>query len=189
MGLVSPPAEIVLLCEDRQQEVFVRRFLQRYFQYPRGKLNHLLRIEMSPPGLGAADNYVRGKFPAEVKAHRRRGDPSRTRLIAMADGDKLGPAARVRQLADACRQQGIAARTDAEKIAVFVPTWNIETWIEWLRGHEVDEGRKDYPKLPRESECQPQVNELTKMCKSGKLRQPAPPSLSAGCTEFRRRCL
>ena len=105
----------------------------------------------------------------------------------MTDGDRWGPPARVRQLEDACRQKGIAARTDAENIAVFVPTWNIETWIAWLRGQEVDEGSKDYPRLRRESECLPQVNELADMCERGHLRQPAPPSLEAACSEFRQR--
>ena len=122
---MSPPAEIVLLCEDRQQEVFVRRFLERYSPYRRGELRHRLRVEMSPGGGGAADQYVREKFPEEVKEYRRQVARRSTRLIAMTDGDRWGPPARVRQLEDACRQKGIAARTDAENIAVFVPTWNI----------------------------------------------------------------
>lgn len=66
--------------------------------------------------------------------------------------------------------RGRNPRRDGERIAVLVPTWNIETWLVWLGGSDVDESEKDPPKLPRKGDCQPEVNELTAMCQSGNLR-------------------
>lgn len=85
---------------------------------------------------------------------------------------------------DACGKKQVERRRDNERVLILVPTWNIETWLFWLAGNEVDETRKDYPKLTKESDCRPGVDELVAMCRSGELRQPAPSSLVAACAEF-----
>ncbi len=184
---MSRPAEIVLVCEDRQQETFVRRFLKRHFANEARELSHRLRVERAQVGRGAADQFVLERFPREVAAYRRLGGKRQTRLLVMIDGDSLGVECRTQRLATACREKQIEPRKDTEQIVVLVPTWNIETWLFWLDGHEVNETRKDYPKLRREGACQPQVNALVKMCQSGELRHPAPPSLVAACSEFNQR--
>ena len=184
---MSRPAEIVLLCEDQQQATFVRRFLKSRLGYEARELRRRLRIEMAQAGRGAADQFVLERFPREVAAYRRQAGRRQTRLLVMIDGDRIGVEGRTQRFDDACRNRQIEPRKDTEKIVVLVPTWNIETWLYWLDGHDVDEARKDYPRLPKESDCQPGVNELVMMCQSGKLRDPAPPSLVAACSEFNQR--
>ena len=68
---------------------------------------------------------------------------------------------------------------------VFVPTWSVESWIAYLNGQDVEES-KHYPRLARESDCQPHVNALAEMCSRQVLRAPAPESLRAACDEYRR---
>ena len=182
---MNRPAEIVLLCKDRQQETFVRRFLKP--RYRARERSRRLRVEMAPAGRGAADQYVLERFPRELAAYRRQAGKRQTRLLVMIDGDSSGVERRTQRFDDACRQKKIEPRKDSERIVVLVPTWNIETWLFWLEGHEVDETKKDYRKLPKESECQPAVNELVTMCQRRKLRPSAPPSLVAACSEFNRR--
>ena len=148
---MSRPAEIVLLCEDRQQEAFVRRFLKRYAPSAARELSRRLRVEMAHGGRGAADQYVVERLPREVAAYRRQAAKRETRLLVMIDGDSGGFKQRAQQFDQACRDQRIEPRKDGERIAVLVPTWNIETWLSWLDGREVDETRKDYPKLPKPS--------------------------------------
>ena len=184
---MSRPAEIVLLCEDRQQETFVRRFLKRYSGPRAREVSRRLRVKMAHAGYGAADQYVVERFPREVAAYREQAGKRETRLLVMIDGDSGGVGQRMQQFDQACQDHRIEPRKNSERILVLVPTWNIETWLSWLDGHEVDETRKDYPKLARPSDCQPRVNELVAMCRSGKLRQPAPSSLVASCAEFNRR--
>lgn len=184
---MSRPAEIVLVCEDQQQETFVRRFLKRHLRYEARELSRRLRVEKAQAGRGAADQFVLERFPREVAAYRRQGGKRQTRLLVMIDGDSFGVERRTQHLATACRQKQIEPRKDTEQIVVLVPTWNIETWLYWLGGHDVDEAKKDYPRLQKESDCQPRVNELATMCQSGKLRDRAPPSLVAACSEFNQR--
>ena len=72
---------------------------------------------------------------------------------------------------------------------MFIPTWNIETWFAYLDGGAVDEARSDYPRLPRERDCQRHVTVLADMCRAGALRQPCPPSLDRTCDEYRVRLM
>jgi hypothetical protein len=39
---------------------------------------------------------------------------------------------------------GLVRRQPAEKICLFIPMWNIETWLVYLHGIAVDEHRDDY---------------------------------------------
>jgi hypothetical protein len=56
--------QIVILCEDRQQEVFARYFLKK-----RGfTLDRNIRIKISAKGAG--EQFVRESYAAEVKALR-----------------------------------------------------------------------------------------------------------------------
>jgi hypothetical protein len=178
MGALSRRVQVVLLCEDKQQEAFARRFLNAT-----GWKTRAMRVEKAPAGRGAGEQFVRESFPRELKAHRSR--PVNQALVVMMDGDADGPAARLQQLDKACREAGVAERASEEQVAVFIPTWNIETWLAYLNGGHADEGRSDYPRLASERECQSHVEKLVHMCRADKLREPSPPSLDAACREYR----
>jgi hypothetical protein len=62
---MSRGVQWVLLCEDRQQEVFVRRFFKKA-----GWSTQRLRVEFAPPGRGSAVQFVRERFPKELSAYR-----------------------------------------------------------------------------------------------------------------------
>ncbi len=83
---MSRPAEVVLVCEDRQQETFVRRFPKGYAPSGARELSRRLRVEMAHAGRGAADQYVVERFPREVAAYRRQAAKRETRLLVMIDG-------------------------------------------------------------------------------------------------------
>jgi hypothetical protein len=171
---------LVLLCEDKQHEVFARRFLNEM-----GWETRAMRVEKVPGGRGAGEQFVRKRFPVELKAHRSR--PVSQALVVMIDGDAEGTAARLQQLSHACREARVAERTDHDRVAIFIPTWNIETWLAYLDGDEVMEGRPDYPRLSREGDCQRHVEALAQMCGDRELREPAPASLETACSEYRTR--
>ena len=169
----------IVVCEDKQQATFVQRFLKRTGLATK----HNLRIEKSPAGRGAADQFVCNTYVKELRALRKAHVGSV--LLVMIDGDKLGVNGRMRQLDAACRAQSVETRSSGDPVAITVPTWNIETWLAYLNGEEVSEDRKDYPKFPRrESRCQAEVEKLVEMCSSNHLREPAPASLRAACDEY-----
>ena len=169
----------VLLCEDLQHEVFVRRFFKKY-----GWDTRWWRVERAPPGRGSAEQFVRKQYPAELADFRRLGRQE-IALVVMIDGDERGLAGRRKDLLDACQSAGVEPRAPSERVMVFVPTWSIESWIAYLNGQDVEES-KHYPRLARESDCQPHVNALAEMCSKQALRAPAPESLRVACDEYRR---
>lgn len=170
---------VVLVCEDTQHEAFARRFLNEM-----GWTLRDLRVEKAPQGRGSGEQYVRERFPQELRGLRTR--PGRVVLIAMIDGDKRGVEERLRDFEGACRRQSVPAREAEESVLLLVPTWNIETWLAYLDGEDVDESRPDYPRFAREGDCQPHVEALARMCRDRALRAPAPSALVAACREYER---
>lgn len=171
--------QIVILCEDLQHEVFILRFLRRMGWKP-----SQLRVLRSTAASGSAEQFVRERFPHEIKSNRSRGQYIQQSLIVMIDGDSEGVSAKLRALDRSCRLSGIPVRTKEDRVAIFVPTWRIETWFAYLQGENVDEGKSDYPKLSRERECQAHIDRLLSMCEDGVLRQPIPQSLKSACDEY-----
>ncbi len=131
------------------------------------------------PGAGAGEQFVRDNYPVYLDAIRRRNGI----LVVMIDGDNDSIKERMKQLDDACNEKGLPLRKDSDKVAIFVPRRNIETWLAYLDGKQVNE-TDEYPKLRRERECRRHVDVLEQMCTEGNLRTPAPESLEAACREY-----
>lgn len=146
--------------------------------------NRQLRIEKSPAGRGSGEQWVREQFVKELRNYSRR--TVQYTVAAIVDGDTIGTIERIQQFDNECTEQGVPVRSAADEVAIIVPTRNIETWISYLKGEDVDED-SIYSKLRYESECQPAVDELLKMCKASGLPDDAPSSLKAACQEFRQR--
>ena len=170
--------QVVLLCEDLQLATFIRRFLKK-----RGWQAHDIREEIAPPGQGSGEQWVRERFPQELAAVRARG--SKTVLTVGTDADTLSVAERIATLNQECQRQGISPRTAPEPVIMVVPKRNIETWFAYIRGESPNEADA-YPRYPNESDCRNDVRTLDEMCRSGKLRDPAPPSLQAACSEYQK---
>lgn len=167
--------DIVILCADRQQEVFIRRFLKR-----NGIQNRRVRVRPYPAGRGSGEQFVREQYQVEVEAHRSRAAKLNIALIVMQDCD-------TRSVEDArARLEENATRlNDNERIAILLPKRNIETWIHFLiSGAPVDESNS-YPKLNRESECHDVVDQLGAKTEY-RLTPNVPSSLQAACPEIRR---
>ena len=172
--------QVILLCEDRQHEAFARRFLRE-----RGWTAHQLRVEKVPHGEGSGEQYVRERYLKELVAFRRSAVRNRA-LVVLIDGDNKGVAGRMRDLDAVCEANNEPARRASERVFVFVPTWNIETWLAYLGGSAVCEGKRNYPRLAQPGRCQPHVDALVEMCNQRQLRDQPPPSLVSACEEYDR---
>jgi phenylalanyl-tRNA synthetase alpha subunit len=171
--------QIVILCEDKQQEVFAIHFLKK-----RGfTLDRNFRTEICPKGAG--EQFVREKYAKEVVEYRRRRNRRSGMLIVLIDADKKTVEERLKQLNDALIENSQQLRQPNEAIAVFVPKRNIETWIHYLQGTNVDE-ETEYTKLKKQSDCKPYVEKLVNQCSQGNLDEKTPPSLKAACGELQR---
>jgi len=171
---------IVLLCEDRKTDVFVRRFLKH-----RNFSNRDVTTLPFPGGKGSGEAWVRSQFPKELTAIRTQHGAC---LIVVIDADNRTVEDRHRQMRDVCEQAGVAPRSEHDPVIIGVPRRNLETWLAYLNGKEVDE-ETDYKTrgAGSESDCKPLADRLYEMChRDQRLRVPAPPSLEAACEEYQK---
>jgi hypothetical protein len=173
-------SQTVILCEDVQQEVFIRHFLLK-----KGYSQRQMRIERCPAGKQAGEQFVREKYPAELKALRQRTARAGTSLLVMLDADKRSVDATAKRLDAICSEQGVAPREQNDNAAVLIPRRNIETWIHFLDGETVDE-ETEYKKLRWESDCKPGVKRLFEVCSKGECPVDFPDSLKIACGEYQR---
>lgn len=172
--------KLVLLCEDSQHEAFARRFLQGM-----GWNTRELRVEKSPSSSGSAEQWVRQRFPLELKVYRRRRQQAASALMTIIDADLKTGQDRMAEFEYECTTREIPFRKNDEAVAIVIPKRNIETWIHYLNGYEVND-RDSYSRLDRERDCRPAVSQLVGLCRSTGLAPDAPPSLTAACEEYDR---
>jgi hypothetical protein len=134
--------QIVVLCEDVEHERFLRRLCEEL------KFLRVVRFVLAPPGAGAAEQWVRARYPQEVRAYRRQANHLTNGLLVAIDGDRLGVDGRQSQLDEALEQDGQEARCPEDRIAAFVPTWSIETWLLWLCGTDPVDEQTPYKRDP-----------------------------------------
>jgi hypothetical protein len=172
----------VILVEDKQQLVFVTRLLQKL-----GYEKHKLRLLPLPAGQGSAEQYVREHYAQEVQELRRRAGQLQLAFVVVLDADTGSVEEHQRQLAVQLQAAGLQPRAADERIVHLIPRRNIETWIAYLLGQEVNEA-DEYERLTgRERECQPAVDRLVELYRSN---QPppdgCPSSLVTALGELRR---
>ncbi len=90
------------------------------------------------------------------------------------------------QIDKACGEKDSERRQADERVAIFAPARNIETWLAYLAGKNVNETDR-YPRLIRERDCQDQTQRLYEMCQQGAMEGTPPSSLVAACAEYRTR--
>ena len=179
-------SEVIILCEDLDQEQFITQYLVE-----RG-LNKIRCFSNVKDNNNAT---VIKKYPALVKSYRQKKHKKNMALIIMIDGDDKTFHQRIRSLNKALDERegelNKYLRQPDEKIAIFVPTRNIETWFEYVNGNnncnEQDDyknnnlGKKERIKLAKDS-----ATKLAKeICPQG-LPPDAPPSLLHACQELER---
>ena len=172
--------QIVILCEDRQQEVFARHFLKK-----RG-FTGLFRTKICPPGSQSGEQYVRTQYPVEVKAYRQNKNRVSIGLVVLIDADTSRLQERLNQLASVLDEDAQEKRRSHEAIAIFVPKRNIETWIHYLQGETVNEEDAYSHFDKNEAVCKTYVENLADRCYSQNLPEDAPRSLQAACGELQR---
>ena len=183
---MSKASQIIVLCEDKLQDVFVRRFLKHGW----GKGPRDVRVVRCPQS-GSGEKHVRDKYPDQLRAYRTRSARAGTILIAVIDADDGTVQDHHQELdrACGCAQPRIDARKDNEAVVHVIPRWHIETWLAYLDDVSVTEDRQYKPKYAFrgcESKCHPLVDKLAAACKSGTLLEDIPESLIKACKEFER---
>lgn len=130
-------ADIIILCEDDAHASFVRHHLKK-----RG-FNHRKFRVVPRNGVGSAKQFVLQRYPTEVRAYRSKANYLSLALLAVIDADTQDVQHLHRRLEEQLQNANVEKRKADERIAILVPKRNIETWIVYLQGIDVDE-ESDY---------------------------------------------
>lgn len=174
--------QVVVLCEDRTQYHFVRKYLQLH-----GITDDRIVLRKYPGGRGAGEQWVRRRYAQEVRAYRSRASYRDVALAVIVDADRYAVAARKRQLETSpeMAECGQSPRTRAERIAVFVPKWSVETWFAFLEGSPWNE-EESLKARHRDSSPTKCAKALADRCRDQQSIDDAPPSLQDACDEWPR---
>lgn len=134
-------ALVVVLAEDLRSARFLRKYVERALD------TREIRLEITRSGAG--DQWVRERYPIEVREQRRRvhGYNHNAALVVHTDADTTATEARYDQLAKALSSNEQTPRAQDELITVVVPKQNTETWLHGLCGASVVEDY-DYKRDP-----------------------------------------
>ena len=176
---MSRQTQVVVLCEDRQGEVFARTFLVKC-----GFMVGRIRFLVSPIGIGSGEKYVRDQYPRQVIAYRSNRNRIQNSLVVMIDADVIPVSGRMKYLEDKLQEAGQNPRRQDEAIGIFISKRNIETWIRFFMGQHVDEDT-DYGHFHKESMCKPYIEKYAENRKQA-LPDNAPEALKLACIELAR---
>jgi len=158
---MSKASRIIVLCEDKAHEVFVRRFLTKVWRVA----HRDIKVSYYPEGEGSGKKHVQDRIEDEVKAYRSRH--ASTILIVMHDADEK-TVAQIQQLLDSKIGN---ARAESDRIAYIIPKWHIETWLAYLEGRDVGETekmtyKKEYSARAKIKESYSLIDRLAEQCRN-----------------------
>ena len=136
-----------ILCEDKLTHCFIRRFL--ISQGISGRKINALPL----PAAGCGEQYVRSQYPKQLQFLRSNNFISNVLIVAI-DADVKTCLERQNQLDEACINAGVQQLAVNDKVLLFIPKRNIETWVKYFDGESVDE-EHDYAHFlnGHESDC------------------------------------
>lgn len=128
---------VLILVEDRALERFAREALLKFGFHPRE-----LRVSTYPVGRGSAKQWVETQYPLELKRYRKNANHQSIAVLVGTEADELSVSQRRQQLEKVLQNEGLQARGLQERIVLWIPKWNVETWILHLSGQVVTENQK-----------------------------------------------
>ena len=136
-----------ILCEDKLTQCFIRRFL--IAQGISGRKINALPL----PAEGCGEQYVRQQYPKQLHYLRSNNFVSNVLLVAI-DADAKTCVERQKQLDEYSESVKVSQRAESDKLLLFIPKRNMETWVKYFDGEAVDEDH-DYAHFlnGHESDC------------------------------------
>jgi hypothetical protein len=113
-------------CEDRNQEQFLRALFTTNY----GVSARDLDFKVAPSGQGAASYWVAQQYQIAQREARASKHQRQLGFLVVLDGDNHGGASR--------KQAMLGGQQDTRdpdcNLAIWAPTWSIETWVGLLSG-------------------------------------------------------
>ncbi len=137
--------KVTILCEDIDQERFIRKYL-----IGRGLSSRDISCYPNTKGLKVKNNNasILAYYPKILKSYKSRKNSQDIAVVVMIDADDKTVDERIRSLNIALNQEEGERNKDMrlpnEKIAIFVPARNIETWFSYINGNQDCNEQDDY---------------------------------------------
>lgn len=183
--------EVTILCEDIDQERFIRQYL-----ICRGLEEHKIKDYGNPKGRDIKNNnaLIVKHYPALIKSYRT-GKYRNIAVVVMIDADEDSVSDKMRSLHKQLDEDEGNLNKDTrqrdEKVAIFVPARNIETWFYYIMEGQGCNETNDYK--DKKMSAKERI-ELAKSAAQKLAREICPqgadritlPSLRYACTELQR---
>lgn len=170
-----------ILCEDPGHEGLVRRWLRNL-----GIASRQLAFVIAPSGRGSGEAFVKKQFPEFVRKARSKIRQQGLGFIVMIDGDARGCLARKNDLELELMRSHMARREAELRVAIFVPTWNVETWLLYFSGYAVEESEQDSKRLIADLDRADLLNRAATGLSTLQLKDDLPDSLKDFLVEITR---
>ncbi len=163
---MNKPSEVIVLAEDRRQQNFARGFLKSW-----GYKNRKVRFLDLPAGRGAGAQYVRERFPDELRALRKKLNMTAKALVVLIDADQRTTL----EIRQALNAQLDSTDTDPiqtdEPVCLFIPKRNVETWVVCLLDGQANE-TDDYKPVVEDGQPQESGVRFGRAVRNGQAPQP-----------------
>jgi hypothetical protein len=174
---------VTLLVEDEAIERLAREVLLGL-----GFHRRELFVEPYLGGQGSGKQRVTQQYPAKVKIYRSKANSQQICLLVGTDADEFTVVQRHAQLDAAIQLENLDPRSTAERIVLWIPRWNVETWLLSLSGQVVDEEDKKTKERVRQPDYQAAAVEFNRQFRIHQRGEPLVtlPSLEFAYTETQR---
>ena len=187
--------EVTILCEDIDQERFIRQYL-----ICRGLDDRKIKDFGNPKGRVIENNNasIVKYYPALMKSYRRTRKYRNIAVVVMIDADEDSLDDRMRSLNIALDETAGNLNRDPrlrdEKVAIFVPARNIETWFYYINNNMEGQECNENTDYKNDKMSAAERIELAESAAKKLAREICPqgvdritlPSLRYACTELQR---
>jgi hypothetical protein len=173
--------QVVVLCEGLKDYNFARKCLVRC-----GWRSDQIFPKTSPAGEGSGFTFVLDRYAAEVRENRK-GHMARA-LLVLVDADTEPEGGRERALDGRLQDADQKPRQAGDRIALWVPRRQLETWVHFLTHGQADE-ETDYKREHRvkDHEYKLAAEQFARFLQKRRLPpSKAVPSLKKAAVEFER---
>jgi len=179
----SKQFRVTVLCEDIAHHRFIRKYLEC-----KGVDKRNITPFRNVMSRNNAD--VLKHYSELVQLYRSKANHLNIALVVMIDADEKTVDERLRafdEKLDAKKAElNQKTRGDDEKIAIFVPARNIETWFHYIFGYTDCNEQDDYKKYYTNDDAHKAAEKLAKDICPDDLPENALPSLHHACNELKR---
>jgi len=174
--------EYIVLCEDAQTKTFIRSFLLQH-NIPSGKIH----FRNYPVGKGCGEQFVREAYFIEARLLSSRYKFRREVLVVCSDADSYSVIQKAKSLDEKIAQFDKSWDRTKLPVLMWIPKREIETWIHYLRGEDVDE-QTSYRHSGNPERCKKEAIRFKEYCQDVIEFSEVPSSMNFAKEEYIRVC-